>query len=378
MNVHPTKQEVCRTKEVIIGQLFVLYLSIFLFLLQVEILHGDALIEQVVGTLKETLEGANSSRVFEAQTFLPTSLDSDKEKSSNSKSNDTKIASAAAISANKRNRMDSRDTRVDGYLSSSQSIKQGNQKDRNTVDGAAQGVAKEREEPTDDNISSSYYAAAASRVAQQPMKPVYLSSVKELLQEIANRSDPTALDIIRSYVFVGMVDKCRSLIQVHTRLLLVDHRNLAIQFFYQQAIRFFSNFKSISLDPPVSLKVLLRSALQSKQIVADPPATEESLEEESNQSADFLGEQSEMLNEYFGIHISKIHGQWQLLSIPCLLDEYVPSYQQLPAFIARLIWNVNWNEEKECFRGVSTALGEYYGDALPLHSDQETGNSFLR
>eukprot|EP01138_Halocafeteria_seosinensis_P005334 gb/GECG01005453.1/.p1 GENE.gb/GECG01005453.1/~~gb/GECG01005453.1/.p1 ORF type:complete len:403 (+),score=49.50 gb/GECG01005453.1/:1-1209(+) len=350
VNVHPTKQEV-------------------------EILHGDTLIERIVDQLKDSLEGANSSRVFEAQTFLPTYLGGDDDRSAGQQTGSTPVPKSSngqvlQPAAHKKNRMDSRDTKVDGYMPSGHRPEQ---TDRPTSDTEASSSA---------GPSSSYYAAAASRVARQPMTPVYLSSIQELLQEIANMSDSSLLEIIRSYVFVGMVDRCRSLIQVDTKLLLVDHRNLAIEFFYQQAIRFFNNFKRISISPRVPIQRIVRLALEDKSIVEDAPSDTSTLKKEVDEATEFLGAQAEMLEEYFSISIeadSENGGQLCLSSIPCLLDEYVPSYKQLPMFVARLIWNVNWKEEKPCFRGIARALGEFYGDALPLTDEgsSESENGFL-
>lgn len=56
---------------------------------------------------------------------------------------------------------------------------------------------------------------------------------------------------------------------------------------------------------------------------------------------------AQMLREYFGIHIGE---GGALDALPQLIDGYVPPMAQLPAFLLHLARDVEWAEEKPCFR----------------------------
>jgi DNA mismatch repair protein MLH1 len=56
-----------------------------------------------------------------------------------------------------------------------------------------------------------------------------------------------------------------------------------------------------------------------------------------------------MLDDYFSIEVAG--GEEPLLkTLPLLLDKFVPNLSSLPLFILRLITEVSWLDEEECFR----------------------------
>ena len=60
-----------------------------------------------------------------------------------------------------------------------------------------------------------------------------------------------------------------------------------------------------------------------------------------------------MLDDYFSLEIDE---EGNLLSIPQLLDGYIPYFGGLPVFILRLATEVDWDEEETCFDNVAQEL----------------------
>lgn len=76
-----------------------------------------------------------------------------------------------------------------------------------------------------------------------------------------------------------------------------------------------------------------------------------------------------MLNEYFSIrfdlktHTCKATEQkLTLTGLPIILKGHSPAPHSLPMFLLRLATEVNWTEEKACFDGICTELGNYYAE----------------
>ena len=57
-----------------------------------------------------------------------------------------------------------------------------------------------------------------------------------------------------------------------------------------------------------------------------------------------------MLDDYFSLEIDN---DGNLLSIPELLEGYVPFFGGLPIFLLRLATEVNWDDEEMCFKNLA-------------------------
>lgn len=57
-----------------------------------------------------------------------------------------------------------------------------------------------------------------------------------------------------------------------------------------------------------------------------------------------------MLDDYFSMEIDD---GGNLVTIPQLVDDYVPYLNGLPTFIMRLATEVNWEDEEKCFNSFS-------------------------
>jgi DNA mismatch repair protein MLH1 len=71
-----------------------------------------------------------------------------------------------------------------------------------------------------------------------------------------------------------------------------------------------------------------------------------------------LAEKAPMLREYFGVDIDEASGS--LLGLPVLVEGFEPDLSLLPEFVFALAHEVDWTEEKACFRTVADALATFY------------------
>ena len=58
-----------------------------------------------------------------------------------------------------------------------------------------------------------------------------------------------------------------------------------------------------------------------------------------------------MLKECFGISVNE---SGELVALPQLIEGYIPDLDYLPSLILTLAREVDWNEEKQCFKNVAT------------------------
>jgi DNA mismatch repair protein MLH1 len=68
-------------------------------------------------------------------------------------------------------------------------------------------------------------------------------------------------------------------------------------------------------------------------------------------------ERSEMLDDYFSLEIDD---DGHLLSLPMLVDGYVPYFGALPYYILRLATEVNWGDEENCFDTFCAETAKFY------------------
>ncbi len=46
------------------------------------------------------------------------------------------------------------------------------------------------------------------------------------------------------------------------------------------------------------------------------------------------------------------------------VEKFAPDVNDMPLFLWRLMTEVNWREEKECFWGICTELARFYAEAV--------------
>ncbi|XP_078433529.1 MUTL-homolog 1 isoform X2 [Wolffia australiana] len=139
--------------------------------------------------------------------------------------------------------------------------------------------------------------------------------------------------------------------------------SLSKELMYQQVIRRFSYFDVIQLSNPAPLLDLLLLALKEMDVDAAENENQDFRELVAEMNIDLLKQKREMLQEYFCIHIDE---QGNLLKLPVILDQYNPDMDRVPEFLLSLGNDVEWDEEKACFRTIAAALGNFYAMHPPF------------
>ena len=189
-------------------------------------------------------------------------------------------------------------------------------------------------------------------------KECRLASIKELRQEMSDAEHEEIATVIKKHVYVGIADFYRRIaaIQVEDRLMLVDYGLMANELFYQTGLFEFGNFSTYRFESPLSLRELLKVGTDIEKFkVSEGFANVEELDWDEvveNVYNQIMGRR-DMLAEYFELRFSK---DGHLESMPLLLKDWVPPVINIPQFLLRLGPNVDWKDEKQCFRSFLTEL----------------------
>uniref|UniRef100_A0A671XK43 MutL homolog 1, colon cancer, nonpolyposis type 2 (E. coli) n=1 Tax=Sparus aurata TaxID=8175 RepID=A0A671XK43_SPAAU len=349
VNVHPTKHEV-------------------------HFLHEDSVIESIQKHIESKLLGSNSSRTYFTQTLLPgLSVSGGGEV----KSSNAAAESSDRVYAHQMVRTDCRAQKLDAFLQPKEklppadpepagpsrretmtktilpdSIEMDEMNDVDMLGALAEQeaeVAKGNEDDQDEGEEDLTAAATPKRRA------IKLNSIKELRAEITEITHKGLQEMLQNHSFVGCVNPQWTLIQHHTKLYLLNSTSLSQELFYQILIYDFGNFGVLRLSTPAPLYDLAMLALESD----GSGWTEEDGPKEglAQYIVDFLKNKAEMLEDYFSMEIDQ---DGNLTGLPLLLDNYTPVMEGLPLFILRLATEVNWDDEKECFRDFSRECSMFY------------------
>uniref|UniRef100_A0AAZ3PJN5 DNA mismatch repair protein Mlh1 C-terminal domain-containing protein n=1 Tax=Oncorhynchus tshawytscha TaxID=74940 RepID=A0AAZ3PJN5_ONCTS len=211
-------------------------------------------------------------------------------------------------------------------------------------------VSRKRPRAGQDEEQEDLTAAATTR-----RRAIKLSSVKELRDDIAEHAHKGLQEMLQNHSFVGCVNPQWTLIQHHTKLYLLNTTKLSQELFYQILIYDFGNFGILRLSEPAPLYDLAMLALDSEESGwSEEDGPKEGL---AQYIVDFLKKKSEMLEDYFSMEIDQ---EGNLTGLPLLLDKYTPPMEGLPMFILRLATEVNWDNEKDCFRDFSKECSQFY------------------
>ncbi|XP_057703997.1 DNA mismatch repair protein Mlh1 isoform X3 [Corythoichthys intestinalis] len=226
-------------------------------------------------------------------------------------------------------------------------------------------VEEEEEEETEAAPEGEVTAAATPK-----RRIIKLNSVKELRSEIRDNAHKGLQEMLQNHSFVGCVNPEWTLIQHHTKLYLLNITTLSQELFYQILIYDFGNFGVLRLSTPAPIYDLAMLALDSEE----SGWTEEDGPKEglAQYIVDFLKKKAEMLEDYFSMEIDQ---EGNLRGLPLLLDKYTPIMEGLPMFILRLATEVNWDDEKECFRDFSKECGIFYSVRKQYILGTETGEA---
>uniref|UniRef100_A0A4W4EWB1 DNA mismatch repair protein MLH1 n=1 Tax=Electrophorus electricus TaxID=8005 RepID=A0A4W4EWB1_ELEEL len=351
VNVHPTKHEV-------------------------HFLHEDCIIESIQKHIESKLLGSNSSRTYFTQTLLPgLSVSASDVKVLNSSSADRR----ERIYSHQMVRTDSKAQKLDAFL---QPVSKPSSDGTTTASSLApdlinselddtamlEGLEELQPRATKDletNLQTDTPPRKRPHVDEErddqtaactPRRRVIkLTSVKELRREIDEQAHKGLQEMFQNHSFVGCVNPQWTLVQHHTKLYLLNTTKLSQELFYQILIYDFGNFGVLRLSSPAPLYELAMLALDSEE----SGWTEEDGPKEglAQYIVEFLKKKAEMLEDYFSMEIDE---EGNLTGLPLLLDNYTPAMEGLPLFILRLATEVNWDNEKDCFREFSKECSQFY------------------
>ncbi|KIM42266.1 hypothetical protein M413DRAFT_444701 [Hebeloma cylindrosporum] len=328
VNVHPTKREV-------------------------HFLNEETITERIANAMQEQLAKQNHSRTFEYQTLLTGGI----------MDNDTTL--------NKKRTRKERDESGDEDKEEGPSTSHAESKKKvyshhkvrtslrdRTLDSMFP-VTNQSQKPEASSSASAEITPPLNTLSKQrdvKESECFLTSVKNLRQQVAKGKHRQLSEILENHTFIGIVDihRCLSLIQYSTKLYLVNHDSLAEELFYQLGLRQFGDLSRIKLDPPPSLKELIEIA-----VAADDSTESSRLSKPQivDRITKILMDRREMLADYFSLTISE---NGLVTSLPLLLRDYVPNLDNLPSFLMRLGPQVDWTSETECFETFLRELAYFY------------------
>ncbi|KAI8921755.1 hypothetical protein BC831DRAFT_475824 [Entophlyctis helioformis] len=204
-------------------------------------------------------------------------------------------------------------------------------------------------------------AEATSSIAGRDFIDVQLTSVLELRQALLDNEHKGLTELFREHTFVGCIDNYLALVQHHTKLYMVNYQDASRDLFYQITLRGFSNFGTIRLGSPLPISELVLMALDATESWdADSMMAKPDIAASITQ---LLVDRREMLAEYFSIIVD---AAGCLCGVPVLMRGYTPCFDKAAEFLLRMGANVNWDDEKECFRGIAEELSVFFEFEAPL------------
>lgn len=378
VNVHPTKHEV-------------------------HFLHEDSVIESVQKHIESKLLGSNSSRTYFTQTLLPGLAVSGAAEAKASSSEP-----AERVYAHQMVRTDCRAQKLDAFLQprdrpvpdpetpgpapepdcvemDDADILQAAQEGQEEPGASSKDVQRkrpreerQRPEEEEEGEKEEEEGGELTAAATPKRRVIKLTSIKELRAEITEKTHKGLQEMLQKHSFVGCVDPQWSLIQHHTKLYLLNTTKLSQELFYQILVYDFGNFGVLRLSTPAPLYDLAMLALDCEESGwTEDDGPKEGL---AQYIVDFLKKKAEMLEDYYSMEIDQ---EGNLTGLPLLLDKYTPIMEGLPMFILRLATEVNWDDEKECFRDFSKECSAFYSvrkqyvlEAEPGEEQEAEGNSW--
>ncbi|EGT60154.1 CBN-MLH-1 protein [Caenorhabditis brenneri] len=192
-------------------------------------------------------------------------------------------------------------------------------------------------------------------------------SLDIIRRQIVSTTSLSLREMIKTSTFVGSIDCEQVLFQFGTSLYIMNFKAVLREFFYQISIFSFGNFGSYRLEqePPSILEML--------ELIGELSENDERYkgfgvfkqEEKRVEAENLLGEQAELLHDYFAIKMEwfgeeEDQRRLHLTEIPSLVHYYVPQLEKLPFLIAALILDVDYDDEQKCFESVSRAIGDLF------------------
>lgn len=331
VNVHPTKHEV-------------------------HFLNEEQIVELVSAAVETKLLGSNNSRMFYTQAKLPGAAVeafklSDKETTANK-----------TVYAKEMVRTDCNEQKLEKFFGNP--IKKSDLPAEENDESIVEVNTTEKNQNFENQLmnktiisaeKSPAIAAKASLISRISKCETQLTSVLQLRQEMENKCHSMLREVFSQHVFVGCIDPTQALIQHGTKLYLCNSKRIMEELFYQIVLYNFGNFGKIKFNVPLSIFELAITALDQPETAWTPEDGDK--KELAERVTEILTEKGDMLNEYVSVEIDE---NGLIKSIPLLLEKHVPEMSALPLYVLRLASEVDWEEEKKCFKSFAKETGMFY------------------
>uniref|UniRef100_A0A0C3UA54 DNA mismatch repair protein S5 domain-containing protein n=1 Tax=Guillardia theta (strain CCMP2712) TaxID=905079 RepID=A0A0C3UA54_GUITC len=341
VNVHPTKQEV-------------------------RFLDEEEVVQYIQDEIEKCLLGANASRTFSIQTLLPgapekSKADSDDEQPANRSVNNVAPSKQVRVTAaTEAGQMERFVTRLPPITDTSQA-----RVTRSIIIPVCYARKRQRGDPAGGLVPSDRRVLDAEteslpptvRKRQRQRAECNLTSIKNLINRVENKTHEALAEIFRDHAFVGCASETLALIQHSTKLYLIDLPAVSRETVYQSCLKRFGDFDRIELTTPAPIRDLVRAVLDTPQSGWTPEDGDK--DEISEYVTDLLVRQKgEMLDVYFAM---KFDDQNETIcSLPELIDNLLPPMELLPMFLLRLAIQVDWTNEEKCFHTIAKELADFY------------------
>ncbi|KAL0034722.1 hypothetical protein WJX77_003881 [Trebouxia sp. C0004] len=232
--------------------------------------------------------------------------------------------------------------------------------------GANRGMLRGREDALLEEEEDWQERASQSRQVRQrqnPEEPCDLTSIRQLLDEVTQDTHEGLSEVLRKHTYVGMADETLALLQHGTRLYLLNVAALSRDMFYQQALRRFDNMSSIKIHGAAKIADLAMLAVELEEDAGTWREMDGSKEEVAPLIQQLLQDKAVLLQECFGIQVA---AEGHLAALPQLIEGHCPDLDRLPHFVLQLARDVDWEDEKQCFKGLAQVLAELYHIQPPL------------
>ncbi|KII61532.1 DNA mismatch repair protein Mlh1 [Thelohanellus kitauei] len=187
---------------------------------------------------------------------------------------------------------------------------------------------------------------------------IHLKSVTLLKTQIYSDMSSELKKILQKLVLVGPVHNNRLLIQYDVNLYIVNLLLMCLELFYQIVIFNFGSFNYWKLKNPHFLE--------------KPDKTHP---ENRYKYSEFI-KKTPMLMDYFSIQVSN---DGYLTHIPQILQNYALNTKLISAFIHKIIFESDWNDEILCFKNISKAIAWLYASSLvTMNVENEEGEKKFR
>lgn len=370
VNVHPTKREV-------------------------RFLNEEEIIEIISGKIHTLLTSIDSSREFKAQNTL--SLRGDLKRPNNEyqplsgeilHNQHSSQPPKKYRQENKLVRVDAQQSKLNTFLSSqSQNHYNGqmakeltessleldeNMGDKQGIENASFSVVNS-ENKLNSKLDDQYQSTNKKRVE------VNLESILSLRRELTDAVNKPLTNIFTNSSYIGIVDESRRLccFQFDVKLFMCDYSSVLYEFFYQVALSEFCNYGEFVLSELMPIERLLEP-FYSLETLHDLKSKTEVIQ--------LIMTMKDMFQEYFQIKLSYDSEEMPvLISLPMLLKNVSPYLTKLPYFIYRLGAHIEFEDERECLKGILKEISLLYvpeaisnDSSNPIPNENNPENDYIK